>query len=94
MMSDKSEIENSPHSADDEAAIAEFLYEHADALTEPRHHDNSNIEEMLAEIAALREVLRLRAERKAWLTTQVKIQPDEVAGAGFRGPERNGPERP
>ena len=65
MMSDKSEIENSPHSADDEAAIAQFLYEHADALTEPRHHDNSNIEEMLAEIAALREVLRLRAERKA-----------------------------
>lgn len=61
MMSDKSEIENSPHSADDEAAIAEFLYEHADALTEPRHHDNSNIEEMLAEIAKLREVLNRRA---------------------------------
>ncbi|MBZ9604387.1 GumC family protein [Phyllobacterium chamaecytisi] len=61
MVSDTAEFENSPHSADDEAAIAEFLYEHADALIEPRHHDNSNIEEMLAEIAALREVLRLRA---------------------------------
>ncbi len=60
LASDTAEFEDSPHSADDEAAIAEFLYEHADALTEPRHHDNSNIEEMLAEIAALREVLRLR----------------------------------
>ncbi|RCW87681.1 uncharacterized protein involved in exopolysaccharide biosynthesis [Phyllobacterium bourgognense] len=61
MASDTAEFEDSPHSADDEAAIAEFLYEHADALVGPRHHDNSNIEEMLAEIAALREVLRLRA---------------------------------
>jgi hypothetical protein len=30
----------------------------------PRHHDNSNIEEMLADIAEIREVLRLRAERQ------------------------------
>ncbi len=63
--SDKSELEDAPHSADDGAAIAEFLYEHSDALMEPRRHDNSNIEEMLAEIAELREVLRLRAELKA-----------------------------
>jgi len=65
MGSDGSDAESMQHSADDEAAIAEFLYGHSDALMEPRHHDNSNIEEMLAEIAKLREVLRLRAERKA-----------------------------
>ncbi|UXN61143.1 GumC family protein [Phyllobacterium zundukense] len=61
LASETTEFEDSPNSADDEAAIAEFLYEHADAQIEPRHHDNSNIEEMLVEIAALREVLRLRA---------------------------------
>lgn len=50
---------------DDEVAIAEFLYGYADAYLSPRPHDNSNIEEMLADIAELREILRLEAERKA-----------------------------
>lgn len=48
----------------DQIAVAEFLYAHADLLT-PRHHDNSNIEEMLADIAEIRQVLRLRADRQA-----------------------------
>jgi uncharacterized protein involved in exopolysaccharide biosynthesis len=61
MVSDRSESGNSPDSADDEGAIDAFLYEHAATHLQPRHHDNSNVEEMLAEIAALREVLRLRA---------------------------------
>jgi uncharacterized protein involved in exopolysaccharide biosynthesis len=46
-------------------AVAEFLYAHADLIRVPRHHDNSNIEEMLADIAEIREVLRLRADRQA-----------------------------
>lgn len=49
----------------DETAIAEFLYAYADIHRAPRHHDNSNIEAMLADIAALREILRLEAEREA-----------------------------
>ncbi|PIO42258.1 GumC family protein [Phyllobacterium zundukense] len=57
--------ENAVHSVDDQVAIAEFLYEHADLMLAPRHHDNSNIEEMLADIAEIREVLRLRAGRQA-----------------------------
>ncbi|MEI4481755.1 MULTISPECIES: GumC family protein [unclassified Phyllobacterium] len=50
---------------EDEVAIAEFLYAYADAHIAPREHDNSNIEEMLDEIAALREILREEAERQA-----------------------------
>ncbi|TXR48610.1 GumC family protein [Phyllobacterium endophyticum] len=51
----------SPDPAVEEAAIAERPHKHADAHLEPRHHDNSNVEEMLAEIAKLREVLNRRA---------------------------------
>lgn len=50
---------------EDEVAIAEFLYAYADAHIAPREHDNSNIEEMLDEIAALREILREEAQRQA-----------------------------
>jgi uncharacterized protein involved in exopolysaccharide biosynthesis len=59
------EGEDARHSVDDQIAVAEFLYAHADLMLAPRHHDNSNIEEMLADIAEIREVLRLRAERQA-----------------------------
>lgn len=50
---------------DDDTAVAEFLYAHADWTLEPRHHDNSNIREMLSDIAEIREALRRRAERQA-----------------------------
>lgn len=50
---------------DDEVAVAEFLYAHADLMLAPRHHDNSNIEEMLSDIAEIRDALRLRAARQA-----------------------------
>ncbi|MEP7455808.1 GumC family protein [Phyllobacterium sp. SB3] len=50
--------------AEDEAAVAEFLYAYADAHLAPRQHDNSNIEDMLADIAVLREILREEAERQ------------------------------
>ncbi len=49
---------------DDEVVIADFLYAYADAYSTPRQHDNSNIEDMLDEIAALREILREEAERQ------------------------------
>ncbi|PSH70903.1 chain-length determining protein [Phyllobacterium brassicacearum] len=52
-------------SVDDEVAIAEFLYAYADMMLAPRHHDNSNIEDMLSDIAEIREALRLRAGRQA-----------------------------
>ncbi len=50
---------------DDEVAVAEFLYAHADLMLAPRHHDNSNIEEMLSDIAEIREALQLRAAQQA-----------------------------
>jgi uncharacterized protein involved in exopolysaccharide biosynthesis len=55
--------DNVLHSVDDQIAVAEFLYAHADLMLAPRHHDNSNIEEMLSDIAEIREALHLRAER-------------------------------
>ncbi|MGH6860594.1 MAG: GumC family protein, partial [Phyllobacterium sp.] len=50
--------------ADDETAAAEFLYGFADARLAPRAHDNSNVEEMLADIAELREMLQREAGRR------------------------------
>jgi uncharacterized protein involved in exopolysaccharide biosynthesis len=50
-------------SVDDEQAVAEFMYEYADTHLAPRQHDNSNIEDMLADIAELRAMLR--EEQKA-----------------------------
>jgi uncharacterized protein involved in exopolysaccharide biosynthesis len=49
---------------EDEIATAEFLYAYADAHIAPRPHDNSNIEEVLAEIEALREILRKETGRQ------------------------------
>lgn len=57
------EEENAPE--DDEIAVAEFLYAHADLTLAPRHHDNSNIEQMLSDIAEIRQALRRRSERQA-----------------------------
>ncbi|EJN05433.1 GumC family protein [Phyllobacterium sp. YR531] len=50
--------------AEDETAVAEFLYAYADAHVAPRQHDNSNIDDMLDDIAELREILREEAERQ------------------------------
>lgn len=47
--------------AEDQVAVAQFLYDYADMHHAPRHHDNSNIEDMLADIAEIRDVLRQRA---------------------------------
>lgn len=47
--------------AEDQVAVAQLLYEYADMHFAPRHHDNSNIEDMLADIAEIRDVLRQRA---------------------------------
>ncbi|MHC1550034.1 GumC family protein [Phyllobacterium sp. K27] len=49
---------------EDDVAVAEFLYAYTDAHIAPREHDNSNIEDVLDEIAALREILREEAERQ------------------------------
>ncbi|QND51926.1 GumC family protein [Phyllobacterium sp. 628] len=53
--------EDAQSSIDDEIAVAQFLYEYADVHLAERHHDNSNIEEMLSDIADIREILRQRA---------------------------------
>lgn len=60
--SDEAEIADEDAAwAEDEVAVAQFLYEYADMHLAPRHHDNSNIEDMLADIAEIRDVLRQRA---------------------------------
>ncbi|MDA4807878.1 hypothetical protein NY486_18555, partial [Enterobacter hormaechei] len=41
--------------AEDQVAVAQLLYEYADMHFAPRHHDNSNIEDMLADIAEIRD---------------------------------------
>lgn len=62
---DMIEADEALQAAADQIAVAQFLYAHADLVLTPRHHDNSNIEDMLSDIAEIREVLRLRAERQA-----------------------------
>ncbi|MGO4447560.1 Wzz/FepE/Etk N-terminal domain-containing protein [Phyllobacterium sp. TAF24] len=46
---------------DDQVAVAQFLYEYADLQVAKRQHANSNIEDMLADIAEIRDVLRQRS---------------------------------
>ncbi len=46
---------------EDQVAVAQFLYEYADLQVAKRQHANSNIEDMLADIAEIRDVLRQRS---------------------------------
>jgi uncharacterized protein involved in exopolysaccharide biosynthesis len=58
---DEALSEEETKSADDQTAVAQLLYEYADLQFARRQHDNSNIEDILADIAEIRDVLRQRA---------------------------------